>query len=446
MKTYDAEARYVRENEGKALGGARHLAGVPLPNGFCFLVSRTDGAIIEPAFDFLCSGYLTIDPKPSLKRPKNTIDAIVADLADFHHYLDSKSLKVSRLTKKALKSYALDLTTSKSAVTGKNLSKATVARRWSTLTKFIAHCLGRGFLKNNIPIVQRETKRGTCEVLDLEVNLEPLQQSGSLVTAVDPETLRGVLDELGPPIFDVVDLQIELCAPSTTDRLMAEVAWNTGLRRTEVCNLRLNSILTLPRAGLDPLSKLSIVIVGKGKKSRSVPFPVWLIDALERYARITRAAAMELRLAAKGEPDHGYLFVHEVGNTRCLGDRISPQTFDRHFAVARRSYLEKISKWDNQVFYQLASAERITVHALRHTFAITAYILRRNAGDPYPSKHLAGILGHASVETTEGIYLRSVEAFESKIRERVRLIHEQLPHMRLGAEPANAVLCRSRHV
>lgn len=86
MKTYDAEIRVVRNNEGKSPGSNRGLWGTPLPNHFCFLTSRTDGKVIEPAFDFMCATYLTRAATPCLKGGRNTAPTILADMADFHHY------------------------------------------------------------------------------------------------------------------------------------------------------------------------------------------------------------------------------------------------------------------------------------------------------------------------------------------------------------------------
>lgn len=433
MKTYDAEIRVVRNNEGKSPGPNGGLLGTPLPNHFCFLVSRTDGGVIEPAFNFMCANYLTRAAEPSLKGGKNTAPSVLADLADLHHYLDALGIKVADLTVKSLRGYATDLSHSKSAATGKNLAAGTVNRRWSTLTSFVMHCQRHGYLKNVIPTATRETKRGTKLCLDINADIPGLGSSDRLITALDPETLTGVFLELGSPVINVVDQRVVVCEGTTTDRLMAEVCLYTGLRRAEVCNLKVTAIETPPLEHLDPLSKLPVAVVGKGNKRRSVPFPVWLLDALAIYVGTTRMHALAKRRQLRSEPDHGYVFVHETGDARYLGNRISEQTFDRHFALARESYLAKLAKLQNDAYYRMAAAEAITVHALRHTFAIITYITRRSGGDTQPSKYVASILGHRSVETTEQIYLNSAEAYDSKVRERIRILHEQLPHMQVGA-------------
>ncbi len=437
MKTYDAEIRVVRNNEGKSPSSNGGLWGTPLPNHFCFLTSRTDGKVIEPAFDFMCATYLTRAAKPCLKGGRNTAPTILADLADFHHYLDASGIKVADVSSAHLRGYATDLCQSKSAATGKNLAASTVNRRWSTLTKFILYCLRHGYLKNAIPTAERDTKRGKVTYLDIDADISG-SGSNLLITALDPQTLDLLLEELGPPVKEITDQAVVLCEGATTDRLMAEVCLHTGLRRAEVCNLGLTAIETMPLDQLEPVSELPVVIVGKGNKARNVPFPVWLLGALSLYVKATREPAVAKRQALTSEPDHGYVFVHEAGNARHVGSRVSEQTFNRHFAQGRERLLMRLAKLENNAYYRMAVAEAITVHSLRHTFAIIKYISRRHSGDTQPSKYVASILGHASVETTEDIYLNSAVTYESKIRERVRILNEQKPYMRLGRTEAHS--------
>ncbi len=436
MKTYDAEIRVVRNNEGKSPGSNGGLWGSPLPNHFCFLTSRTDGKVIEPAFDFMCATYLTRAAKPCLKGGRNTAPTILADMADFHHYMDASGIRVADISSAHLRGYATDLCHSKSAATGKNLSASTVNRRWSTLTKFILYCMRRGYLKNVIPTGERDTKRGKFTYLDVDAGISG-SGSNLLITALDPQTLDHLFEELGPPVKEIVDQTVVLCHAATTDRLMAEVCLHTGLRRAEVCNLKLTDVETMPLDQLDPVSELPVVIVGKGNKARNVPFPVWLLGAINLYVNTARVIAMAKRQALMSEPDHGYVFVHQVGNARYIGSRVSEQTFDRHFAQGRERFLMKLAKLENNAYYRMAVAEAITVHSLRHTFAIIKYISRRLSGDTQPSKYVASILGHASVETTENIYLNSAVTYESKIRERIRMLNEQRPHMQLGQPKAH---------
>ena len=57
---YDVEICTARAiaPEATEIAGTR---GVPLPEGFCFLVSRADGTIVQPAFEFLADAHLTIE-------------------------------------------------------------------------------------------------------------------------------------------------------------------------------------------------------------------------------------------------------------------------------------------------------------------------------------------------------------------------------------------------
>jgi hypothetical protein len=62
---YDVEICTARAIASEATG-IKCAQGVPLPEGFCFLVSRSDGTIVQPAFEFFADAHLTIGPKPKL--------------------------------------------------------------------------------------------------------------------------------------------------------------------------------------------------------------------------------------------------------------------------------------------------------------------------------------------------------------------------------------------
>ncbi|NCG61496.1 hypothetical protein, partial [Acinetobacter baumannii] len=107
-----------------------------------------------------------------------------------------------------------------SAVTLNKLAAATIHRRWSTVTKLIAFCVKRGYLRKAPALLSKQTKRGTVQVLDVDVNLPGLNDADELITALHPETVVGVLDELGPkPVVERNGL-VELALATTAQRLM----------------------------------------------------------------------------------------------------------------------------------------------------------------------------------------------------------------------------------
>ncbi len=257
--------------------------------------------------------------------------------------------------------------------------------------------------------------------LDVGVRLPRLNDTDELVTALHPATLVGLMDELGPSPIAEIDGQLELVSSSTAERLMAELCWNSGLRRSEVCKLDPATVLSISTRGRDPLSTVALRVVGKGSRARKVPVPVWLLEAIKLYAEGERAKMIEKR--GVGE---SYLFVVSSNNTAQRGLSITAQTFNRKFAKARTRLLNRLAK-ECPSSYETSSRERITVHSLRHTFALFTYIARRNAGDPDPIKYVQSVLGHAMRQTTEAIYLRSAQVYESEIVDAIGRRIELLP-------------------
>lgn len=428
---YDAEICTVKAQQPRP-ADRNEARGIRLPQGFCFLVSRSNGSLVEPAFEFFTHSHLSIGPEPQLTCSENTAAAIAADLTDYHHFLDARRKRMSDSDESLLQDYALTLTDLESAVTHEKLAAATIHRRWSSVTKLVAFCAKRGYLKKPPPLAIKHTKRGDMKTLDIEVDLPALNDPDEIITALHPETVTGILDELGAaPVVERQGL-LEMAAATTAQRLMGELCYNAGLRRAEVCSLKVVTILATRTDSRDPLSAVAIPIVGKGKKRRNVPVPVWLLDALRRYVADVRQTLVDLRCRYDMREDHGFLFVLDANDRRHVGNPITPQMFNRHFALARDRLLSRLSKGGDHARYESTLRERITIHALRHTFALYTYMEKRAQGDRDAIKYVQSVLGHTLRDTTEAIYLRSANAFESETRESIRLHIEAQPFMRIG--------------
>src|SRR5690606_25033414 len=91
---------------------------------------------------------------------------------------------------------------------------------------------------------------------------------------------------------------------------------------------------------------------------------------------------------------HSFLFVIPEGSRSAKGRPVSPKQFNTKFAEARANLIEEL-RGTNPELHSVACHSRLTVHALRHTFAILTYIARRDQGDPLPGKYVQSVLGHA---------------------------------------------------
>ncbi|MEG2383135.1 MAG: tyrosine-type recombinase/integrase [Oscillospiraceae bacterium] len=140
------------------------------------------------------------------------------------------------------------------------------------------------------------------------------------------------------------------------DIAIFELLFGTGMRISELCNLRLNDL---------DLQGGNVRIFGKGSKERVVQLTnTEIIIALERHFRINGSWSSPA----------GHLFANR------LNERLSEQSV--------RNLIRK--------YCSLASiSEHITPHMFRHTFA--SLLLEENVDIRY----IQSILGHSSITTTQ---------------------------------------------
>jgi integrase/recombinase XerD len=165
-------------------------------------------------------------------------------------------------------------------------------------------------------------------------------------------------------------------ASSLCDQGMLELAYASGLRLTELCQLRLEQLQL--EAGF-------LTVIGKGNKERVVPVGSKAVTALNEYLARGRP-----RLVRARSP--GTVFLTQRGSM------FAPVTL--WLRVKRRA--------------RLAGLERtITPHMLRHSFA--THLLERGAD----LRVIQELLGHTSIATTE-IYTHVAPA---RLREMHRRFH-----------------------
>jgi integrase/recombinase XerD len=160
------------------------------------------------------------------------------------------------------------------------------------------------------------------------------------------------------------EVEALLAAPVATDpvgsrdRAMLEVLYATGLRVSELVNLRLGNV---------NLNQGAIRTIGKGDRERLVPLGQEAMDRLREFMRGARAQIL-------GNRQTNYLFP-----TR-RGDRMSRQAF---WHIIKR-YARKAG-----------IVKHLSPHTLRHAFA--THLLNHGAD----LRVVQMLLGHSSVSTTQ---------------------------------------------
>lgn len=143
------------------------------------------------------------------------------------------------------------------------------------------------------------------------------------------------------------------------NKAILELLYATGIRVGECCKIQMKDI---------DLSLSTVLVHGKRKKERYVPFGSFAHDALEEYIKNGRSELL------KDKDDHGYLFVNFRGGP--LTDR-------------------GIREILNKLIENSALTGKIHPHKLRHSFATH---MMSNGAD---MRTVQELLGHAFLSSTQ---------------------------------------------
>ncbi len=183
-----------------------------------------------------------------------------------------------------------------------------------------------------------------------------------------------------PSVLTLDDVENLLSAPNGSshegirDRAMLEVLYATGIRVSELVNLRLNNV---------NFELGYLLAYGKGGKERIVPLGNKAIRRLEEYLSGSRPCLLRSRESV-------YLFITRRG-TR----------------MTRQGFWKLIKNYASRI----GITKRISPHTLRHSFA--THLLQRGAD----LRTIQVILGHSDISTTQ-IYTH-IE------RERLKEVHKK---------------------
>ena len=142
------------------------------------------------------------------------------------------------------------------------------------------------------------------------------------------------------------------------DRAIMEVLYSTGVRRSELCRLRVGDV--------DPARGTVLIEQGKGRRDRIIPIGERALAWVERYQTDARP-----RLVS--DPDLGVLFL------TVAGDDLTPD----HLT-------ERVGR-----YIRAGAGKAGSCHALRHTMAT----LMLDGGADI--RHIQEMLGHAELSTTQ---------------------------------------------
>ena len=282
----------------------------------------TDSKKISTFLDSLLRGfidYLSIDKGLS----ENTIINYRNDIRDYFKYIGSKTTSIEQLFSFEL---VIDFLSESSRIN----APSSQARMLSAIRTFHKFLFNEGLIKR-------------LEVTEIST----------------PKIIKKV-----PYVLSQIEVQRLLEQPDDStlgkrDRAMLELAYSSGLRVSELCNLKVEQI---------DFENFFIRVKGKGRKERIVPFGKKAYESLMDYIDNSRLILMKKELSP-------YLFLNYRGGK-----------------ISRVSFWKLLKKY--AVMASLDSS-RISPHTLRHSFA--THLLEGGAD----LRVVQELLGHSSISTTQ---------------------------------------------
>ncbi len=191
-----------------------------------------------------------------------------------------------------------------------------------------------------------------------------LLRTGILVQTPMTNIISPKIGKRLPAFVDQKDIKTLLSAvefpddwQGGTDKLLLAVFYNTGMRLSELINLRENQI---------DFGNCSIKVIGKGNKERIIPISPRLSKQIKEYINDKRKELEQF--------DKMYLLVNGKGK----------KLYPKYAYLAVKKYLSEITTIDKK-----------SPHVLRHSFATH---LANNGADLNSVKEL---LGHSSLAATQ---------------------------------------------
>ena len=252
-----------------------------------------------------------------------SIKSYQEDLKKFHSY---DLFKERKNVEDLLSS---DLTDFMALQAKDGLSVTTILRRLSSTRSFFLFLNESGFASIEVPSIDAPKKPKNIPYVISEEKVEALLDAPSLLT----------------------DAGIR-------DKAMLEIMYASGLRVSELINLKIKNVNSINRF---------LLIDGKGAKQRSVPISSFALKYLEKYLNGPRKRLKTI-------VDKDYLFLNRSGKR-----------------LSRVYFFEQVKKYAKQVNIE----EPISPHTLRHCFA--THLLERGAD----LRVVQELLGHSKISTTE---------------------------------------------
>ncbi len=255
----------------------------------------------------------------------------------------------------------------------------------------LAHTRTSGNVKERDPLLRKVGRN---------VVVKPLQLA----------QVQKLLKHLGPAPEDKQDRR------SVRDRLIVELALIGGARLGDVINLTTLKFLSITVEPHQMIEQFPITVLGKGKVTRQMAVPGWLVIAVQKYIAGERLESERRGKKKQRVKLNTKLFLGQP-TSKAAGQPISRSAVQKMFELACRhcGIVEKIEVADNETGQtHIKTVVAHSFHDLRHNCAVLTYHAEKVNGNQEPWKIVQIKLGHKSVKVTMDIYLAHVDIFGEK--------------------------------
>jgi integrase/recombinase XerD len=268
----------------------------------------------------------------------NTLEAYQRDLSAYLSFLQSKQIKQWKDIE------IQDLINFISAKKEKLYASSSIYRAFIAIKVFFKFLKREGAIENNIMTLVENPK-----VWQLIPHVMSEEEMERLLAQPDAKNMKGA-----------------------REKAILEVLYATGIRVSELCNLKLQDV-----------DDHTIRITGKGSKERVIPIGRKAIAAIDHYLNYREA--------------------------------FSEERHDLLFLTCKHKALDRTSVWKMVKFYaeQAALSKSISPHTFRHSYA--THLLDHGAD----LRVIQDLLGHASITSTD----RYTHVSQARLKEAFHAFH-----------------------